>query len=100
MFVILMKFSAHKHRAKEFMADHNRWLDRHIDEGAILLAGGLGPGLGGILLAHGLTKEDLAEKLQQDPFVAHDVVQPEILAVSPSKACADLRFLLGGESVL
>jgi len=94
MFLVLLKFSAGKSRASELVAAHNEWIEHGFDDGVFLLVGSLQPRLGGAVIVDGLTRTELEERLQRDPFVAHDVVKAELLEVSPSKADPRLAFLL------
>ncbi|HEX6277199.1 MAG TPA: YciI family protein [Polyangiaceae bacterium] len=94
MFIVLLRFSKAKSRARELMAAHNAWLERGFDDQVFLIAGSLDHGAGGAVLAHNTTRAELEERVQRDPFVVHDVVRAELLEVSPSKADARLGFLL------
>lgn len=94
MFVVLLKFSANKAEAGQFMAGHNEWLKRGFDDGVFLLAGSLQPKLGGAVVAHNTSLADLQSRVESDPFVAEDVVSAEILEITPAKADARLNFLL------
>lgn len=95
MFIVLLRFSNNKAKASELMAAHNDWLARGLADGTFLLVGSLQPRAGGAILAHGVTRAVLEARLNQDPFVAHDVVSAELLEVSCSKADPRLEFLLG-----
>lgn len=94
MFVVLLKFSANKAKAAQFMEGHNGWLRQGFADGVFLLAGSVKPGQGGAILAHGVTAEDLQQRVNADPFVAEDVVRAEILEVAPSKVDDRLNFLV------
>lgn len=93
MFVVLLKFSANKVKAGQFMDGHNAWLRQGFADGVFLLAGSIKPGLGGAILAHGVSADDLQQRVNADPFVAEDVVRAEILEIAPSKADDRLNFL-------
>lgn len=95
MFIVLLKFSENKGQASELMDVHNEWLKNGFDAGVFLLAGGLQPGLGGGIVAHNTSMEELQGRVNNDPFVAQNVVIPEILEISPVKADDRLQFLLG-----
>lgn len=95
MFVVLLRFSANKGNAGQFMDGHNAWLRRGFEAGVFLLAGSLQPKLGGAILAHNTTLAALQDRVKDDPFVAEDVVSAEILEISPSKTDERLSFLLG-----
>jgi len=94
MFIVLLKFSEKKGQAGEFMDGHNAWLKRGFDDGVFLLAGSLQPSLGGGIVAHNTSLMDLQARVNDDPFVAHNVVSAEILEIKPGKANERLQFLL------
>jgi uncharacterized protein YciI len=92
MFIVLLKF-ADKTKAAGQMEGHKAWLQRGFDDGVFSLAGSLQPGLGGGIVAHGISLEDLEARVAEDPFVAEGVVTAEILEITPSRADARLAFL-------
>lgn len=94
MFIIFLRFSTHKDRAREFMDAHKAWIDRGLQEGVFLLVGSLRPADGGLILAHGVPRAALERRVDLDPFVEHGVVSVEIVEVSPSKVDERLRFLV------
>lgn len=94
MFIVLLKFSGNKGQAGEFMDGHNAWIKRGFDDGVFLVAGSLQPKLGGGIVAHDTTLSNLQSRVNEDPFVAQDVVTAEILEISPAKADERLQFLL------
>lgn len=93
MFVVLLRFSANKARAAEFMQGHNDWIRQGFDDGVFLLAGSLQPGKGGTVIAHNTSLELLQARVDSDPFVVEDVVSPEILQIEPSRTDGKLAFL-------
>lgn len=76
------------------MENHKAWIKRGFDDGVFLLAGSLEPELGGGILAHNTSLADLQSRLSNDPFVAENVVKPEILELDPGKADERLQFLV------
>ena len=94
MFVVLLKFSDNKSQASQFMEGHNEWIRRGFDDGLFLLVGSLQPNLGGGIVAHNTTLSDLQSRVNNDPFVAENVVSAEILEITPKKADERLKFLL------
>ena len=95
MFIVLLKFSANKSEAGQFMEGHNEWIKRGFDDGVFLVVGSLQPNMGGGILAHNTSLQDLQSRVNEDPFVVEDVVSPEILEITPAKADERLKFLLG-----
>ena len=95
MFIVLLKFAANKARAGEFMEAHRAWIDRGFRDGVFLASGNLPPGLGGGIVAHGVSRADLDRRVSEDPFVAEQVVTPEIVELAPSRTDQRLAFLAG-----
>ena len=94
MFVIFLKFSDNKANAGQFMEDHNSWIKSGIEDDIFLLVGSLQPSLGGGIIAHNVTMEDLQNRVNEDPFVAENVVTAEIHEISPAMTDERLSFLL------
>ena len=94
MFIVLLKFSDNKGKAGQFIEGHKEWIKRGFDDGLFLLAGSLQPNLGGGIVAHNTSLPDLQSRVNDDPFVSENVVNAEILEITPSKADARLKFLL------
>jgi uncharacterized protein YciI len=95
MFVVLLKFSANKARAGQFMQGHKDWITRGFDDGVFLLVGNLQPALGGSIVAHSISRAELEARVNDDPFVAEKVVSAEIIEISPSRTDDRLKFLVG-----
>ena len=94
MFVILLKFSTNKAKAGQFMDRHNAWLREGFAKGTFVLSGSIQPKAGGAVLAHNATPEQIRAILNEDPFVAEDVVTAEIVEISASKSIPELGFLI------
>lgn len=94
MFLILLRFSSNKSEAPRLLEAHKRWIDRGFADGVFLLVGNLEPRSGGAIVAHQTSLEALQQRVDEDPFVAEEVVRAEIVAISPSRADARLAFLL------
>jgi uncharacterized protein YciI len=94
MFIVLLRFSSNKAKAGQFMDGHKDWIKRGFDDGVFLLAGTLQPSLGGGILAHNTSLPDLQSRVDDDPFVAENVVSAEILEIAPSRVHDRLGFLL------
>ncbi|MFF5184124.1 YciI family protein [Streptomyces sp. NPDC000345] len=94
MFVILLRFSDNSGSAGRYMAGHQEWIERGLDDGVFLLVGSIQPGLGGAVLAHSTSREALRKRVDEDPFVAQDVVTAEIIEIAPAMADERLSFLL------
>ena len=94
MFIVLLKFSDNKGQAGQFMEGHKEWIKRGFDDGVFLLAGSIQPSKGGGIVAHNASLSDLQNRVNDDPFVAKNVVSAEILEITPARADERLKFLL------
>ena len=95
MFVVLLNFSDNKGQAGQFMDGHNDWIKRGFEDGVFLLVGRLQPNLGGGIVAHNTSLTDLQSRVSDDPFVAENVVTPQILEITPGQVDDRLKFLAG-----
>ncbi len=94
MFVVLLKFSENKSKASDFMEGHNQWIKQGFDDGVFLVVGSLQPSLGGSVIAYNTSLVELQSRVDEDPFVQHNVVTAEILEIEPKKTDERLQFLL------
>jgi uncharacterized protein YciI len=94
MFIVLLKFAGNKGQASQFMQGHKDWIKRGFDDGVFVLVGSLKPDLGGGIMARNTSLPDLQSRVNEDPFVAENVVSAEILEIAPSKTDERLEFLL------
>jgi len=95
MFIVLLKFSDNKNQAPKFMQGHKDWIKHGFDEGVFLVVGSLKPNMGGGIVAHNTSLEELQQRVNEDPFVAENIVTAEILELSENQADERLNFLLG-----
>jgi uncharacterized protein YciI len=95
MFIVLLKFADNKGQAAQFMEGHKAWIKRGFDDGVFLLVGSLQPNLGGGILAHNASLADLQSRVNDDPFVAENVVRAEILEITPARADERLNSVFG-----
>ncbi len=93
MFIALLRFSGDKGRAGQFIDGHNAWIKQGFDDGVFVLVGSLQPNSGGGIFAHNISRSDLQNRLNRDPFVAENVVSAEIIEITPSRADERLKFL-------
>jgi len=94
MFVVLLRFSKNKAKAPQFMEGHNAWIERGLTDGVFLVVGSLQPKAGGAILAQDASLPALQARVNEDPFVAKNVVSAEILEITPARTDDRLRFLL------
>ena len=94
MFIVLLRFSANRGGAGQFMEGHKAWIRRGFDDGVFLLVGGLQPNSGGGIVAHNTSLSALRDRVNADPFVVEDVVSAEIIEITPTRADDRLTSIL------
>ena len=77
------------------MRQHENWIKRGFDDGVFLLVGALNPGYGGAILAKSDSKQEIRQRIAEDPFLKEGIVRAEIIEIRPSKADGRINFLLG-----
>ena len=93
MFIVSLRFSENKSQAGQYMEAHNAWIQQGFDDGIFLLVGSIQPNLGGAVVAHNTTRDDLEKRVALDPFVAQGVVSAEVMEITPARLDERLRFL-------
>ena len=94
MFIVLLRFAANKGKAAQFMDGHKDWITRGFDDGVFLMVGTLQPRDGGGIIAHNTSLAALQRRVNEDPFVAANVVSAEIFEITPSRIDERLTSLL------
>lgn len=94
MFIVLLKISGNKERTTECMAAHKAWLQQGFDDGVFLVSGNLAGQPGGGILVHGLSEAEVQQRVNQDPFVIHNIVTVQVIGITPSRVDPRLTFLL------
>jgi uncharacterized protein YciI len=91
--VVFLKFSDNRDQTGHYVDGHMAWLKRGFDDGVFMVAGRLQPDLGGGIVASNTSRSDLESRVNDDPFVANDVVTAEIYEIDVSMADDRLDFL-------
>jgi uncharacterized protein YciI len=94
MFIVLLRFSTNPERGAALLAAHNEWIKKGFDDGVFLVVGRLEPKLGGGIVAYATSRQELQNRIDDDPFVVERVVTAEIFEVLPSRADPRLTFLI------
>jgi uncharacterized protein YciI len=93
MYVVSLTYTAPLERIDEALADHVVFLDRHFATGTFLASGRKVPRRGGIILAGGVTREDLDRILDEDPFRRLGLATYEVTEFVASRTRPDLGVL-------
>ena len=92
MYLVLLRL-ADGSRVSEHLDGHRRWLQRGFDDTVFLLTGGIPQQGGGAIIAAGLSADELTARLEEDPFVVHGVVTPEVIELETTMTDPRLAFL-------
>lgn len=93
MFIVFLKLTDRRDQAAALMDGHNAWLRQGFEDGVFRLAGSLSPGPGGAVIASGLSRHQIEDRVSTDPFVIEGVAIPEIFEVTPGRLDPRLDFL-------
>lgn len=100
MYIIFLKFSENRKNASHYLAEHKKWLSDGIEDGTFLMAGSLGKGLGGTVLAFRGPRAAIEARVSEDPFVRAKVVEAEIHEYTLSVTAEAFQFLLTQEEAV
>jgi len=93
MFIILLKFSDNKDKAGQYLKAHKAWIKTGFDDEVFFLVGSLKTHAGGGIIAHNTSMENLQNRVNEDPFVAENIVTAEIIEIEANKVDERLDFL-------
>ena len=99
MFIVLLKFSDNKSMAGKFMQQHNDWIKSGFDDEIFLMVGSLQPHAGGGIVAHNISRQELESRINEDPFVAQNIVTAEIIEITPARTDERLNFLINQTAI-
>lgn len=93
MHVILLRFGNNKASAPTYMKEHNAWIANGMSDGVFQCVGSLNTG-GGFVLAHGENDDEIRQRVDDDPFVRHEIVVAEIHRVDVNRTVPQLEYLV------
>ncbi len=79
MFIVHLTYTAPLADIDRHLEPHRAWVEAGLAEGIFVAAGPLVPRTGGVILAHGLTREALNARLAEDPFAKAGLIRVEVL---------------------
>ncbi|MDR3433085.1 MAG: YciI family protein [Rouxiella aceris] len=93
-YVIVLTYIRPLEEIDRYIADHVQWLNQGYEAGVFLASGRRVPRVGGVILAHGESIEDLQLRLSRDPFQQHGLASCEIIPFEASKCVNILQGIL------
>ena len=95
MFVVTLNYVADLSDIDAAMPRHMAFLRRQYEEGIFLVSGRQVPRVGGVIVAADRPREDLEQRIAQDPFVAEGLAEATIVEFNASQTAPHLKGLLG-----
>lgn len=96
MFIILLTYTRPLDEVDCWLEPHKAWVAKGFEDGVFVLSGGQKPRTGGCLLAIGDNRDNVEQRVSQDPFVLHGVATAQVIEVKPGRL--DERIVFFGES--
>jgi uncharacterized protein YciI len=94
MFVVKLTYTNSIEKIDELRPVHLKFLDIYYEKNIFIASGRQVPAVGGIILARSVSKKELENILQQDPFCIEKVATYEITEFSVNKFNSALKDLL------
>ena len=94
MFVVTLTYLADLAEIDAALEEHVGWLGRQYDDGVFLASGRRVPRVGGVILARGISRDDLEQRLAGDPFRARGLAEYEITEFVATRVGPGLEQLL------
>ncbi|GHG00251.1 YciI family protein [Thalassotalea marina] len=85
MFVISLTYLVEREQVLPFLEEHYQYLDNHYEQGVFIASGPNESKNGGVIIAHKVTREQVEDIIQQDPFIKNNLASIEIIAFEPTK---------------
>jgi uncharacterized protein YciI len=86
VFVLLLTYVKPLDEVDALMRDHMTWLREHYASGRLVVSGRRIPRTGGVILARGDDREEIAAIAASDPFVRGGVATCEVVHFRPSQS--------------
>ena len=91
MFVIELVYKADLSRIDAHMAAHMKFLKKYYASGHFVVSGRKIPRDGGIILAVGKSRDEIAALMMEDPFVAQGLAEVRIIEFRASQKADDVQ---------
>ena len=80
MFVLISRFSQPLDEITSYLTPHSEWVQHHYASGRFLVSGRREPPIGGVIVAHAASEQELREILAMDPLQQVGLAHYEIVA--------------------
>lgn len=94
MFVVLLHYVQPIEAVERLLEEHRAFLDRHFAARRFIASGAQVPRVGGVILARGMSRQQLDAVLAEDPFLRERVADYQVLEFNPTKVACGVESVL------
>ncbi len=95
MFIVSVTYLQPLEVVDHHLPAHIGFLDDYFARGIFIASGRKVPRTGGFILAGGVSREEIAAIVEEDPFKRNGVASYEITEFAPSKTAPEFAALIG-----
>lgn len=85
MYIVLLHYIQPLEIVDAHVAEHREFLERHYELGHFVASGPQVPRSGGVIFAKNITRDELNEIIQEDPFFHEKIAAYEVIEFNPTK---------------
>ena len=94
MHIVTLTYVADLAEIDAALRDNVAWLDENYFDGVFLASGRQEPRVGGVVLADGITRDELDRRLALDPLSQRGLAEYAVVTFAPSRAAPGLDALI------
>jgi uncharacterized protein YciI len=85
MFVLLSRYLKPLDEVDRWLSEHRAFLERQYEAHRLLTSGPQNPRIGGVIVTHDISREELDALLAADPFVREGVAEYHVIEFKPTR---------------
>jgi uncharacterized protein YciI len=93
MFIITLTYKVELAEVEQHIQAHMAYIDQYYASGHFLASGRKVPRTGGVILAHGASKDEIDDIIKLDPFYTADVAIFEVTEFIPTRAASAIEAI-------
>jgi len=94
VYIVTLTYVAELTEIDIALPDHSAWLDANYTDGVFLASGRQVPRVGGVILADGVTRDELERRLSIDPLNKRGLATYVVTEFSPSRTSPKMASLI------
>ncbi len=93
VFIVVLTYQCDLAEIDDAIPDHSAWLDVNYAEGVFVASGRRVPRVGGVILANGVTRDELDRRLCLDPLATRGLATYDVIEFDPSRTSPEIASL-------